>query len=94
MTRKQLRRILVLLLALVVLAAGIYATFSLAVHAGSCAEKCSLCLSLAKLREGLRVFEPSVTLLALLLPLCFAARELLSKQTASTLIVLKARLNN
>lgn len=94
MDRQQLRRTLVILLALTFLVIGIATVFALAAHSLCSAKSCGLCLSLAKLRETLRVFEAPMGLFAPLILLLLATGELLNRPMTSNLVLLKARLNN
>jgi len=94
MDRARLRRVLLILLALAFLTIGIVVLFALAAHASCSAKICGLCVSLANLRETLRVFEVPVGFLALLVLLQLALRKLLDTQTAASLVGFKARLNN
>ena len=94
MRQEQLRRVLLVLLVFVLLTVGIGAAFALAMRADCCVQDCNLCLGTARLQEIIRGVEVSAGPLALLALLQFAVRVSIEEKNVSTLVVLKARLNN
>ena len=98
MNQKRTCRALTLLFALVLLAITVCVTFAMAAHAGCCVQECDLCLGIAKLQENLRMFDVMLGaltgFLALLTLSQLALGELLIKQSTSSLVALKTRLNN
>ena len=98
MNRGRLRRICLILLALLLLAVILCTAFALAVRADCCVQACAPCLNLAKLQESLRQFGETfgaiTGLLVLLTLFQLMLGELLGKQDTTSLIALKIRLNN
>jgi len=99
MKRERMRRIGFLLLALLLLLVTISTTIALSTHAASCCvPKCVPCVILIKVYDSLRllggVIGLSVGLLALLLFLKLVANTHLLAQNMTSLVLLKARLNN
>ena len=98
MSQGRLLRALPFLFALMFLIVSICVAFAMAAHAGCCVQECNLCFGIAKLQESLRQFDGMLGILAGLLALMaisqLAVGEFFSKQNTSSLVALKARLNN
>jgi len=98
MNRDRLRKVCFILLALLILAASIGTIFSVAMRANCCEPECVPCLILGKLQESFRqlggvlgAFAGSMVVLVFLM---FMLGMSLRKQHLSSLVILKARLNN
>jgi len=95
MDTRWIRRILLILLAVVFLSVVLCTTFALTIPTGECSvQGTSICLCPALLQEIAEAIFPTFGLFAILALLHITGRTVLQSAHASTLVFLRTRINN